>query len=207
MLFRSILLRLGGIATLAEVRLNGERILESNSMFASYEVNVSHLIRDRNELLIACYPLTAALRERRGARPAARWRTRVVSQQQLRWFRTTLLGRAPGDRRWRALLDSIEKVERFAVVIESRQTSRQRKRVGIRQRIERRSLPAMRLCAPSASRKPRNATDPPPTAFAVTTCRFPKSALAEVSEPVMSTPSHPRNGASSGKPRPDAAKA
>ncbi|HVW09630.1 MAG TPA: hypothetical protein VHC90_13660, partial [Bryobacteraceae bacterium] len=26
----------------------------------------------------------------------ARWRTRVVSEQQLRWFRTTLLGRAPG---------------------------------------------------------------------------------------------------------------
>jgi beta-mannosidase len=91
-----IFLRLGGIATLADVRLNGERVLESNSMFASHEVNVSPLIRDRNELLIACFPLAAALRERRGCRPAARWRTRVVSQQQLRWFRTTLLGRAPG---------------------------------------------------------------------------------------------------------------
>jgi len=89
-------LRLGGIATLAEVWLNGDRILQSSSMFASHEVNVSALIRDRNELLIACYPLAAALRERRGCRPAARWRTRVVSQQQLRWFRTTLLGRAPG---------------------------------------------------------------------------------------------------------------
>jgi beta-mannosidase len=91
-----IFLRLGGIATLAEVRLNGERVLESDSMFASHEVDVSPLIRDRNELLIACYPLAAALRERRGSQPAARWRTRVVSHQQLRWFRTTLLGRAPG---------------------------------------------------------------------------------------------------------------
>jgi hypothetical protein len=91
-----IFLRLGGIATIAAVRLIGERILESSSMFASHELNVSALIRDHNELLIACYPLAAALRERRGWRPAARWRTRVVSQQQLRWFRTTLLGRAPG---------------------------------------------------------------------------------------------------------------
>jgi beta-mannosidase len=91
-----IFLRLGGIATLAEVRLNGERILESHSMFASHEVDVSPLIRDRNELIITCYPLDPALRERRGSRPAARWRTRAVSQQQLRWFRTTLLGRAPG---------------------------------------------------------------------------------------------------------------
>jgi len=91
-----VFLRLGGIATLAEVRLNGERILESNSMFASHEVNVSALIRDRNELVITCYPLAAALRERRGFSPLARWRTRVINQQQLRWFRTTLLGRAPG---------------------------------------------------------------------------------------------------------------
>jgi beta-mannosidase len=91
-----ISLRFGGLATLAEVWLNGERILQSSSMFASHEVNVSALIRDRNELLIVCLRLATAVRERRGCRPAARWRTRVVSQQQLRWFRTTLLGRAPG---------------------------------------------------------------------------------------------------------------
>jgi beta-mannosidase len=91
-----IFLRVGGVATLAEVCLNGETILKSKSMFASHEVNVSRLIRDRNELTIVCHSLAAALRERRGRQPAARWRTRVVSQQQLRWFRTTLLGRAPG---------------------------------------------------------------------------------------------------------------
>jgi beta-mannosidase len=89
-------LRLGGIATAAEVWLNGEEILKSNSMFASHEVNVSALVRERNELLIVCRSLEAAMREQRRRQPPARWRTRVVREQQLRWFRTTLLGRAPG---------------------------------------------------------------------------------------------------------------
>ena len=91
-----IILRLGGIATVAEVFLNGERILQSASMFASHEVDVSARICDQNELLIVCRSLTAAMRERRRQPPAARWKTRVVAEQQLRWFRTTLLGRAPG---------------------------------------------------------------------------------------------------------------
>jgi len=91
-----IILRFGGIATLAEVFLNGEKILQSDSMFASHEVNVSTLVRDQNELLVVCRSLTAAMRERRRRLPVARWKTRLVAEQQLRWFRTTLLGRAPG---------------------------------------------------------------------------------------------------------------
>src|SRR5260370_10184433 len=89
-------LHVGGIATLATVWLNGEEILNSNSMFAGHEVDVTALVRHRNDLLIVCRRLSAALREHRGKQPAARWRTRVVAEQQLRWFRTTLLGRAPG---------------------------------------------------------------------------------------------------------------
>ena len=65
-------------------------------MFASHEVNVSTLVRERNELLIVCRSLEAAMRQQRRRQPFARWRTRVVAEQQLRWFRTTLLGRAPG---------------------------------------------------------------------------------------------------------------
>ncbi len=91
-----IILRFGGIATIAEVFLNGESILTSSSMFQSHDVDVTSRIRDRNEVRIECRALAASLRERRGSQPAARWRTRVVSEQQLRWFRTTLLGRAPG---------------------------------------------------------------------------------------------------------------
>ena len=91
-----IVLRIGGIATLACVTLNGETILESSSMFASHDVNVTPLIRGENELRIDCHSLSTTMREKRGRKPAARWRTRVVSEQNLRWFRTTMLGRAPG---------------------------------------------------------------------------------------------------------------
>jgi beta-mannosidase len=91
-----IILRLSGIATVAEVWFNGEEILKSSSMFASHDVDVSALIGEHNELLIVCRSLSAALRERKRQPPAARWRTRVVAEQQLRWFRTTVLGRAPG---------------------------------------------------------------------------------------------------------------
>ena len=91
-----VLLEFGGIATLSEAWLNGRPVLKSDSMFASHRINVSSILRERNELLIVCRSLSAALRARRGQQPAARWRTRVVAEQQLRWFRTTLLGRAPG---------------------------------------------------------------------------------------------------------------
>jgi beta-mannosidase len=91
-----LVLQMDGIATLSEVWLNGRQILKSSSMFASYRVDVSGLVGQSNELLIVCRSLAAGLRTRRGQPPQARWRTRVVAEQQLRWFRTTLLGRAPG---------------------------------------------------------------------------------------------------------------
>ncbi len=87
-------LRLDGLATVADAFLNGEPLLESGSMFAAHEVDVSGRVRDRNELAIRCRPLAPLLAERR--RPRARWRTRVVAQPNLRFFRTSLLGRAPG---------------------------------------------------------------------------------------------------------------
>ncbi len=89
-----VLLRLDGIATIADVMLNGELVLESGSMFAAHAVDVGDLLRDHNQLAIRCRALDPLLRERR--RPRARWRTRVVANQNLRFFRTTMLGRAPG---------------------------------------------------------------------------------------------------------------
>src|SRR5580765_5140822 len=65
-------------------------------MFASHAVDVSAMVGEANELLIVCRSLSAALRSRRGKQSQERWRTRVVSEQQLRWYRTALLGRAPG---------------------------------------------------------------------------------------------------------------
>lgn len=89
-----VVLALDGLATLAEVWLNGERLLESASMFAPHELPVGDRLRGANELVICCRALDPGLRQRR--RPRARWRTRVVREGNLRFFRTMLLGRAPG---------------------------------------------------------------------------------------------------------------
>jgi beta-mannosidase len=86
-------LRLDGLATLAQVWLNGELILESDNMFQAHALDVSNLLREINELVICFRSLGAALAQRR---PRPRWKTRLVQHQQLRWFRTTLLGRIPG---------------------------------------------------------------------------------------------------------------
>jgi beta-mannosidase len=87
-------LRLGGIATVSEVFLNGDRLLESRSMWRAHELDVTDRLADHNELMIACRALKPRLARRR--RPSARWRTRVVEPGNLRWFRTMMFGRSPG---------------------------------------------------------------------------------------------------------------
>jgi beta-mannosidase len=87
-------LRLGGIATVAEVYLNGMLVLESESMFAAHRVDVTGRLGAENELVIACRALAPLLARRR--RPSARWRTRVVNAGNLRWYRTMMFGRSPG---------------------------------------------------------------------------------------------------------------
>ena len=88
-------LRLDGIATVSEVYLNGELVLESASMFASHRVDVARTGSGaENELVIVCRALTPLLARRR--RPSARWRTRVVNAGNLRWYRTMMFGRSPG---------------------------------------------------------------------------------------------------------------
>jgi beta-mannosidase len=89
-----VVLLLEGIATVAEVYLNGERVLDSDSMFAAHALDVGSLLRQSNELTICCRGLAPRLRARRRRR--ARWRTRLVADGNLRFFRTMLLGRAPG---------------------------------------------------------------------------------------------------------------
>jgi len=86
-------LRFDGLATLAEVWLNGTPILSSRNMFVTHRVDVTGLLREQNELVICFRSLGEALKQRR-ARP--RWKTQLVNHQNLRWFRTTLLGRIPG---------------------------------------------------------------------------------------------------------------
>jgi beta-mannosidase len=87
-------LALDGIATVADVHLNGEHVLSSDSMFAGHRLEVGRLIRPRNEVAIHCRALAPLLEVSR--RPRARWRTALVSNGNLRFYRTMLIGRAPG---------------------------------------------------------------------------------------------------------------
>jgi len=89
----ALILGLDGLATIAEVWLNGELVLRSSNMFIGHEVDIRSRLQPTNELLICCRSLDRVLAQRR-ARP--RWRAPMVEHQQLRWIRTTLLGRTPG---------------------------------------------------------------------------------------------------------------
>ncbi len=88
-----VTLEFEGIATVAEVFLNGAKLLRAESMFAAHAIDVDDLLRGENELAIRCCALTPLLHRRRT--PRARWRQRLVNGN-LRFFRTMLLGRAPG---------------------------------------------------------------------------------------------------------------
>ena len=85
-------IRFGGLATLAEVWLDGERILTSENMFHEHVLDVSGRLHGGSELAIRFRALGHALRAKR---PRPRWRATIVQEQQLRWFRTSLLGRIP----------------------------------------------------------------------------------------------------------------
>jgi beta-mannosidase len=85
-------LQLGGLATIADVWMNGGHILHAENMFRSYELEIDRL-EEENELMIRFASLDAALRKKR---PRPRWKSYLVSHQNLRFVRTTLMGRMPG---------------------------------------------------------------------------------------------------------------
>ena len=68
-------LRFDGLATLAEVWLDGRLVLESNDMFVSHEVDVSAASGGRVALVMRFRALAAALAAQR---PRPRWRTKLV---------------------------------------------------------------------------------------------------------------------------------
>lgn len=88
----SLVLGFDGLATVAEAWLNGEPLLTSNNMFLAHEVRLPAL-RDSNELVLRFKSLDQSLKAKR---PRPRWKAPMIENQQLRWFRTTLLGRTPG---------------------------------------------------------------------------------------------------------------
>jgi beta-mannosidase len=82
-----------GLATVADVFLNGVLVLHSENMFLRTAVDVTGRLIAQNELLIRFHALDVVLAVKR---PRPRWRAPMVENQQLRWVRTTLLGRTPG---------------------------------------------------------------------------------------------------------------
>lgn len=86
-----VILRFEGLATIADVYLNGALVLTCNSMFEAHDVAVE--LTGEDELAICFRALTPHL-EKRG--PRAKWRPQMMSSQGLRLIRTTTLGYMPG---------------------------------------------------------------------------------------------------------------
>jgi beta-mannosidase len=85
-------LRFEGLATLAEVFLDGRPVLTARSMFEPYEVEAE--LAGEHWLHIAFRSLDGVLAATRGAR--ARWKTMMIEEPRLRFLRTTLIGHMPG---------------------------------------------------------------------------------------------------------------
>jgi beta-mannosidase len=86
----SQVLRLDGLASVAEVWWNGALVLRSDSMFQPHRVPVDATGAD--ELAIRFLALRPIVTTKH---PRGRWRTKLVEHQHLRWHRTTFLGRMP----------------------------------------------------------------------------------------------------------------
>jgi beta-mannosidase len=82
-----------GLATVADVWLNGQPLLHSDNMFLAHERVLDASLVGENELVIRFRALDRLLEAKR---PRPKWRAPMVENQQLRWYRTTLLGRTPG---------------------------------------------------------------------------------------------------------------
>jgi len=84
-------LRFDGIATLASVTVDGNPVAESSSMWVPVEVPFA---AGRHDIEVHCRALAPELAIPR--KPRARWRQKVAYDNNLRWFRTSLNGRAAG---------------------------------------------------------------------------------------------------------------
>lgn len=84
-------LRFEGLATIAEIYLNGVLQHTSESMFEAVDIALD--LSGEDELAI-CFRALQPHFEKKG--PRARWRPQMMDQQGLRLVRTTLLGHMPG---------------------------------------------------------------------------------------------------------------
>lgn len=85
------MLHLGGLATICDVFLNGELLLQTDSMFLKHDLPVT--LTGKDELAL-CFRALAPRLNQKG--PRARWRTQLMNTQGLRLIRTTALGYMPG---------------------------------------------------------------------------------------------------------------
>jgi len=83
-----------GLATLAEAWIGRTRVHASDNMFRRREVDVTEVLAREDPVLSLRFRALGPELAARKPRPL--WRTRIVDHQQLRWFRTTLIGRTPG---------------------------------------------------------------------------------------------------------------
>ena len=89
----SSVLSCDGLATLAEIWLNDTYVGTSANMHVGHRFAAPSVRAGENELLIRFRSVEASLSTRR---PRPRWRTPMLAHQQLRFVRTTLLGRTHG---------------------------------------------------------------------------------------------------------------
>ncbi len=82
-------LRFDGLATVTDAWWNGEHLFHHESVYEPIAREVT--LGQANEIVLRFAALNP--KKKRG-RP--RWKTKLVREQQLRWFRTPLLGRMPG---------------------------------------------------------------------------------------------------------------
>lgn len=80
-----------GLATLAEVWLDDEQLATSDNMFRTCIADLDGW-QVGSRLAIGFRALSPVLSKRR---PRPRWKSQLIANQNLRWQRTTLLGRAP----------------------------------------------------------------------------------------------------------------
>lgn len=80
-----------GLATFAEVWLDEARILECDNMFVAHRVDV--VLAGEHRLSIRFRATSAALEGRKGR---AKWRPRMIQPSELRFARTSAMGRMPG---------------------------------------------------------------------------------------------------------------
>lgn len=99
-----------GLATIAEVFLNGEKILDSRSQFVTHEVSAE--LTGNDKLAICFRALNPHLAT---SGPRQRWKPQMITPPGLRLFRTTLLGHMPG---WCPNIDAIGPFRPITIVRE-----------------------------------------------------------------------------------------